>query len=1086
MTGFELPAKRLLAASLACCAIGLVEGAGVALAESPPATLPTYSFAFGSPGRGSGQFEVPTYDAIDPNGNVWVSDTRNNRIEQFSSRGAFIRAVGSKGKGEGQFREPLGIAVNPTTGGVYVVDAEDCRVEEFSGEGQFVRAFGKCGKGNGEFFGPDDIAVNAAGDVYVTDAANWDVQEFTSTGQFIRTIGSEGSGQGQFVFPRGITINPVGDLYVVDSGNNRVEEFTETGLFLRQFGSKGTGEGEFEEPFGIALSPSGNVFVVDPLNERVEVFTQTGSYLGKFGSLGAGEGQFEVPWGVAIAASGGVYVVDHFNDRVSVWQLPSELTGQPGWAILEDEADSEFARTSVNIASGNLLVKSEDLPEEAETKNLRLDRLYNSQAIATTGTLGPGWSLDAGPDVYLVDEGTTVILHGPSGYVVALARGTGGTYTAPAEFEGTLTKNENGTYTLTNENNLTYQFNTAGEMTSDSNEAGETFTVGDTTIAGTRALHTLSPSVGKALEATYNAVPELTQTSDPASHLRHYEYNATKRLATYIDATGAKTEYAYDANNYLNKITMPDGTVEKITTVSGKVSEVLLTPPGGEATGEKFSYHAPTSPCNASTDAGETIVTSVPGGETETYCWDSLGHFTGPKSETETEEEGTGTPAEVAAGTCEEDPELHKEDCALEEGPPENPEDLKAINYGLSDNNWLQPRSVGHASFDYLAESSITALGAMKFRRVIPWNMVSEAEHDEEKPGENPGALALLEDVEEWIKLVKERGGEPYVSFEDLCPSNGIWDDPRKLSAEEEEKDDHPCSQAPSKAQYKAAVEKFLKPSPKHERLGGVTHFTAMNEPNNQATVSGEHVKPTWSNTGEAYPGGPNGAYLAGQYWRALSDLCAKTVREAEKRPECYVAAGDFLDAAMPDAYNPNSSVKSGYPYFQQYIKGLGSQPKAYRWAWHAYSDGVRTQTRAYKSRAKHWWGLYHNFEEAVDHFMKHARYPHPDIWLSEQGVVYIENGVAKEVAKKKIWGHKALAENILNAYVKHGASQLTNASRNHQITRFFYYSSRGAPTFDSGLLEAAELPAGLKPERKYPTSHPREIYRIYKQKTPG
>jgi hypothetical protein len=72
-----------------------------------------------------------------------------------------------------------------------------------------------------------------------------------------------------------------------------------------------------------------------------------------------------------------------------------------------------------------------------------------------------------------------------------------------------------------------------------------------------------------------------------------------------------------------------------------------------------------------------------------------------------------------------------------------------------------------------------------------------------------------------------------------------------------------------------------------------------------------------------------------------------------------------------------------------------------------------------------------------------------------------------------------------MNAYVKH-RGQLTNQP---QITRFFYYSMRGAPGFDSGLLEAAELPPELPKGFQKPktgVSQPREIYRLYKQKTPG
>jgi hypothetical protein len=75
-----------------------------------------------------------------------------------------------------------------------------------------------------------------------------------------------------------------------------------------------------------------------------------------------------------------------------------------------------------------------------------------------------------------------------------------------------------------------------------------------------------------------------------------------------------------------------------------------------------------------------------------------------------------------------------------------------------------------------------------------------------------------------------------------------------------------------------------------------------------------------------------------------------------------------------------------------------------------------------------------------------------------------------------------------MRAYVEHGSQQLTRqlnpTTKKSQISRFFYYSTRGAPVFDSGLLEAAVLPKTAK--RKRTASHPRGVYHIYAKKTPG
>ena len=147
----------------------------------------------------------------------------------------------------------------------------------------------------------------------------------------------------------------------------------------------------------------------------------------------------------------------------------------------------------------------------------------------------------------------------------------------------------------------------------------------------------------------------------------------------------------------------------------------------------------------------------------------------------------------------------------------------------------------------------------------------------------NPGSTKLLADVIEWIKAVKALGGEPYVSFEDECTYDAEtkklteWDDPRELSKEEEEHDDYPCSTVPTKAQYKAAVEKFLHPKTAYAELAEVRNFTAMNEPNNfEALKYGSPIKET-----PKIPPSTN-ARRAGEYWRALHDLCNRNTRSGK------------------------------------------------------------------------------------------------------------------------------------------------------------------------------------------------------------
>jgi DNA-binding beta-propeller fold protein YncE len=60
-----------------------------------------YESVFGSLGSGNGQFSKPGAIALDKEGNVWVADTENNRVEEFSAGGTYILKFGTVGSGNG-------------------------------------------------------------------------------------------------------------------------------------------------------------------------------------------------------------------------------------------------------------------------------------------------------------------------------------------------------------------------------------------------------------------------------------------------------------------------------------------------------------------------------------------------------------------------------------------------------------------------------------------------------------------------------------------------------------------------------------------------------------------------------------------------------------------------------------------------------------------------------------------------------------------------------------------------------------------------------------------------------------------------
>ena len=71
-------------------------------------------------------------------GSVYVTDSGNHRIQQFSKNGTFITTWGSEGDANSQFKSPSGIAVNPVSGSVYVADTGNDRIQQFSQNGTFI------------------------------------------------------------------------------------------------------------------------------------------------------------------------------------------------------------------------------------------------------------------------------------------------------------------------------------------------------------------------------------------------------------------------------------------------------------------------------------------------------------------------------------------------------------------------------------------------------------------------------------------------------------------------------------------------------------------------------------------------------------------------------------------------------------------------------------------------------------------------------------------------------------------------------------------------------------------------------------
>lgn len=115
-----------------------------------------------------GDFGAPSSVAVDKDGNVYVTDTLNNRVEIFDADGNFISLFGKHGDGPGYFARPKGIAVD-CDGHIWVVDQVQDRVQVFNRDGQLLTYIGGHGNYPGQFASAVGIAIDKQNRVFVTD-----------------------------------------------------------------------------------------------------------------------------------------------------------------------------------------------------------------------------------------------------------------------------------------------------------------------------------------------------------------------------------------------------------------------------------------------------------------------------------------------------------------------------------------------------------------------------------------------------------------------------------------------------------------------------------------------------------------------------------------------------------------------------------------------------------------------------------------------------------------------------------------------------------------------------------------------------
>ncbi|HEV7677435.1 MAG TPA: peptidyl-alpha-hydroxyglycine alpha-amidating lyase family protein [Candidatus Dormibacteraeota bacterium] len=213
-----------------------------------------------------GNPEVPGV-AVNSKGEIHLATRSPDLVMVFAPDRRFLRAWGA-----GVLRFPHGITIDAEDR-VYVPDTVDHVVRQFSPSGDLLMTLGIPGRPSQTGFRDDDdrtittaaepfnqptnVAVAPDGTIYVSDGyGNARVHRFSAAGRLELAWGGPGTDVGEFRIPHGIAVDRRGRVYVADRENDRIQIFEADGTFLEAWT-------DVRRPNGVAIDGAGRVFVAE-------------------------------------------------------------------------------------------------------------------------------------------------------------------------------------------------------------------------------------------------------------------------------------------------------------------------------------------------------------------------------------------------------------------------------------------------------------------------------------------------------------------------------------------------------------------------------------------------------------------------------------------------------------------------------------------------------------------------------------------------------------------------------------------------------------------------------------------------------
>lgn len=303
-------------------------------------------------------------------GLLYVSDFEPAQVRIVDKDNKFLKSIGSAGSGNGQFKMPHAVDFDGE-GNIFVTDYGNKRVQKFSSSGEFISL-----TNNPRLTGPATSYFDQDYNLYVSDFGSGSLVKFSKDFDFLGFLGAKTDGTitsgwetegeavksaevGGFERIHSARVDKDGTIYVIDSGNNRVQRFSSDGRFAGWIGAKADGTltngwetegsasmtdlpGGFSTPIALDFAGDDKLAVLEYANPRVQLFSKKdGKFIGWFGAKesggltvgwetedrareGSALGEIKLAYDLRIYDNK-MYIADTGNHRVQIIEFESKF-----------------------------------------------------------------------------------------------------------------------------------------------------------------------------------------------------------------------------------------------------------------------------------------------------------------------------------------------------------------------------------------------------------------------------------------------------------------------------------------------------------------------------------------------------------------------------------------------------------------------------------------------------------------------------------------------------------------------------------------------------------------------------------------